>query len=337
MSSLLENMKGITYDPKPFIDLERDLPFKKEYDVNSWFVIGHFDVEGETIDFLYHLMCMRFKGIPMMSACLTACNETTHWYGGEDSISPMIFSKADKNKFYLKDKTGIMSGDLNKMLVQAHSKDASVDIEMTAEDYPLYNNATGVFDFLGMQIHQYSIPHMKTTGTVTLKGKTYPVDGYSWFDRQFQVQGDGGLPGRWTWFDLNLSNGIIISVWDGIDSDGSETCWGTVLYPDGHHEVVDILPLSEHEYDFWKSTNPKSENAYPTRMDVIIPSLNAKLEVKATFPEQEIASVPGLAHYEATATVSGNFNGEEVTGYSFIELVGDNGWKAKDGQTYIND
>ena len=30
-------------------------------------------------------------------------------------------------------------------------------------------------------------------------------------------------------------------------------------------------------------------------------------------------------------------NGEEVTGYSFIELVGDNGWKAKEGQTYINE
>ena len=72
-------------------------------------------------------------------------------------------------------------------------------------------------------------------------------------------------------------------------------------------------------------------------MDVIIPSLNAKMEVKAVFPEQEIASVPGLAHYEATANVTGTFNGEEVTGYSFIELVGDNGWKVKEGQTYINE
>ncbi|MFI1029956.1 hypothetical protein [Streptomyces sp. NPDC020951] len=63
---------------------------------------------------------------------------------------------------------------------------------------------------------------MDTSGTVTVKGRTYEISGgTSWFDRQRQnltLAPDGKpLNGKWAWMDLNPDNGDRISLWSADD------------------------------------------------------------------------------------------------------------------------
>lgn len=321
---LTENLKSYNPEMKPVVYPVEDLIYKKVFDTNSWFAIGHFEAEGEKLNFLYHLIIMKIKGIKMLVSCFSITNETTGWYAGVDTAYPMLRVKMDMEKFDIKTPDGYMKGDLNDMRIGAKMKNASIDMSMKALGYPLYNEGTGNFDMLGMKINQYSIPVMDTNGTITIEGKTYHVEGISWFDRQWQNDGKN-FDGKWSWMDLNLDNGNRISLWDAVDVNGKVKSWATILHDDGTQTVADMVPLSECTYDYWESK--KSGNYYPSRWVVKIPAVNAELEVIPAILDQEIAAMKGLAHYEGASTVKGTYNGQEVTGYCYIELVGN--WSKK--------
>ncbi len=297
-----------------------DLQYKKSYDTNSWFAIGHFEAEGEKLNFLYHLMVMKIKGIRMMVSCFTITNETTGWYAGEDKAYPLFRCKIGKDEFNIKTPTGYMRGDLDNLTMGAKMKGASVEMTMKGIGYPLYNKDTGNFDMMDMNIYQYSLPTMETEGKVTIEGKEYKVEGISWFDRQWQNQ-DEIIEGKWSWMDLNLSNGDRISLWDTIDKNNNNESWVTILHEDGTQTVAEMEHLASTTTDYWVSE--KSGAKYPGKWMIKIPKLNAELEVIPVIRDQEIAGMKGFAHYEGASTVSGMYNGEQVTGYCYIELVGD--------------
>lgn len=318
---LTENIKNYTPAVKPEVDVNADLPFKKDYDINSWFAIGHFNADGDVIDFLYHLMIMKIKGINMMVSCFSVTNETTGFYDGTDEAFPLLRVKKDKNGFGYTTPTGHMRGDMDHMSLEAHMKSADVKLEMKAVSYPLYNCETGIFDFLGLHIHQYSIPAYDAKGTMRIDNKNYEVDGYVWFDRQWQVQGET-FPGKWSWMDINLECGDRMSIWDGVAPDGTVKSWATILHEDGSLTVTDIETFEKTTFDHWKSE--KSGNTYPGRWLVRIPAMDAELEVVPVIRDQEIAKMKGLAHYEGASTVKGTYKGAPASGYSYVELVG--GW-----------
>lgn len=316
---LTENIKA--YEPEifPKVDVVRDLERKPEFDTNSWFAIGHFQSEAETIDFLYHLMIMKANGNEVMVSCFSVTNETTGWYDGIDEIFPMQMVKKTDGGFGFQTPTGCMSGDLDHMQIAASMKSASMALTLKAVGYPLYNEGSGNFDMLGMNINQYSIPTMEAEGLITIEGKAFDVQGTVWFDRQWQNQ-DGVLAGKWSWMDINLENGERISLWDAVDPAGDTKSWVTILHEDGSQTVADMVPLAETTGEYW--TSEKSGNKYPGKWTVKIPEVQAELEVTPTKLDQEIAGQKGLAHYEGASTVKGTYKGQPVKGYSYIELVG---------------
>ena len=320
--SLINNLKRNPNGVGTFLDCEKDLLWKKEYNVNSWFVIGHAESENHTLNFLFHLMLLDFEGQqPVMESVVSITDETTGWYYGDDIFVPVSDIEISEESLNIKMPNGQMSGNLEKMLFKAEIPNGSVDIVAKPVGLPIYNSGTGYFPLLDMKVHQYSIPTMETSGSITIEGHTYEINCTSWFDRQWQNQ-VSGINGHWTWMDLNLDNGDKLSLWNVVDdATNIETAWATVLHEDGTQSVVTVEPLKNGESEYW--TSEKSNQKYPTQWIVKIPEYDACLKVISSPKEQEIVSaMPTLNKYEGASKVSGTYRGKEVKGYCYVELVG---------------
>jgi predicted secreted hydrolase len=310
----------------PLIDAVKDLPIKADYDVNSWFVTGHFTAEGHTISCLYHVMVMSTPdGQRVIQSVASVTDETTGWYSAGDIVLPYTGAGETADGIHYKLPNGEMQITPGAIHAKATLKNGSLDLQMTPISATLYNGGTGIFPLLGMTIHEYSVPVMKTTGSITMDGKTYKIDGNGWFDRQWQDNAPAGSPEpTWSWMGLRLDNGDSLSLWSAFDdSIGKDRAWATVLHPDGSQTVAAVEP-SLGAADEW--TSEESGNTYPTRWSVSIPALDIQLAVVPAPRRQEIISVvPFLTKYEGASTVSGSYGGKPVQGYGYVELVG--AWK----------
>ena len=231
----------------------------------------------------------------------------------------------------------------------AQMERASLNLTPEALGYPLYNGGTGKFHMVGMDIYEYSIPTLKTNGTIAIDGEVYEIrDGMSWYDRQWQQKfpkmpgfvekgvskimeekqkrsGGFQLP-VWGWMDINLENGDKISTWFA-EEDNGENCWATIMYPDGAQRTVLVEPVVARASDYWKS--PQSGAEYPMTYRIQIPELEADLTVKTAVDNQELyfPENPLYNHYEGASAVSGTYQGRNVKGYCYTDLIDD--WSKK--------
>ncbi|GGN49337.1 putative secreted hydrolase [Actinoplanes campanulatus] len=306
----------------PAVDVVADLACKPGYTLNSWFAIGHFQAEGHTLNYLVHMMALSIKGIVVgVDAAASVTDETTGWYGAQDTFYPIFRARARSDRLLVETPHCLIAGTLDDLRVQARIKGASVDVTLKAVGHPLYNRGTGRFDMLGMDVYQYSIPAMETTGQLVIDGREFTAAGVSWFDRQWQKQSLGPPSGRWTWMDLNLSNGWRVSLWDAVGPDGGPDAWVTVVDETGAHTVADLVPLVQDAGEYWHS---RDGSRFPTRWRVRVPDLGMELTVQAKPREQ---AINGLSErYEGASTVHGMVDRKQVDGYCYVEMVGD--WKA---------
>jgi predicted secreted hydrolase len=184
----------------------------------------------------------------------------------------------------------------------------------------LYDNGTGLFPFLNGSSYYYSLPSLRTSGTLTLSGKTGKVTGLSWLDRQWGTW-DWTQLHRWTWMSIQLRNGDSINLWDLLSKQG-EQHWATVLHRDGSESLVSVAPLAERATDF--ATSPTTGQRYAGKWTVEIPALKTRLTVTATPTLQEIQAKmpvsPGIN--EAASTVTGTYQGKPTTGKAYVEQLG---------------
>jgi predicted secreted hydrolase len=209
------------------------------------------------------------------------------------------------------------------MVVRAVLPGVEINIDGRVAGPVLYNCGTGAYPAFGSTVYQYGIPTIEASGTISVEGDTYEVAGSCWFDRQWQDVGDYffNVNWHWAWMGLKMANGDRISLWDVVDEDGQvKHTWATVLQPDGTHDIVEVEPLLTGASDYWKSS--ASGQRYPTRWNVTIPALDARLEVVSSPKEQEIVSPIGTNKYEGASSVRGVYRGQETTGYAYVEMVG---------------
>lgn len=245
-NSLMENMK-LYKGSHPFVDLAGDLAYKKDYSVNSWFYTSRFQVEGQDISTLVHLISLNVPGLtpePVMLCMVAATNETTgEYYGGSDEALPFSLLQVSDDKYDIR--TPTMYGDLDEMHVKAeiYGGAGAIDFTMKAVGWPIFNSGNAHFPIGLMNVYQYSLPTLATTGTLTLGDKTYQVEGTSWYDRQWQNT-PGIMDAKWAWMNMDMDNGDFISIWD-IDFIGGQrrNSFATILKPDGTQMVVPAEPF----------------------------------------------------------------------------------------------
>ena len=307
----------------PLLSAVGDLPIKPDYDVNSWFITGHFTAEGHTISCLYHVMVMPTPdGGRIIQSVASITDETTGWYSAGDMVLPYGGEGETADGINYQLPNGTMNITPEAIEAKATLENGALDLKLVPVSQTIYNGGTGVFPLLDMTIHEYSVPVMKATGTITMDGKTYQVDGDGWFDRQWQDSAPAGSPDpTWSWMGLRLDNGDSVSLWSAFDAGiGADRAWATVLHEDGSQTVTAVEP-SLGATDEW--TSEESGNTYPTRWSVSIPALDMQFDVDPAPRKQEIISVaPFLTKYEGASTVTGTQGGEPIEGFGYVELVG---------------
>ena len=212
------------------------------------------------------------------------------------------------------------TGDAQRQKLSVTTDWGAIEIEVEARGPVLYYAGTGSFPLLGAQQWQFALPEMHCAGALTFKGRTFPVAGDVWLDRQW-----GALPdlrvNRWTWFNMVMPGGDKVAIWNARSADGKgpEDSWATILDADGTHELVPVTPLADAAERFHES--PDSDFAFPTKWTVTIPSRDTELVVVTTSINQEIGGM-GTSIYEGAATFEGRYLGRGIRGKTYVEQLG---------------
>jgi predicted secreted hydrolase len=298
-----------------FVQLPADQAAHANVNNEWWYTVGH--IRAGQHDYGYEVQLISNGVVQIGIADMSAGTYASHQYVYAPNQISVSTTALD-----VQTPDASLSGPLDGMHLTADLPNGTGTLDLTLKPLgpALYNNGTGLFPFLGGTSYYYSLPNLRTTGTLTLNGKSTHVEGTSWLDRQWG-NWDWTQLHKWTWMALQLDNGDSLNLWDLIDAKG-ETHWATVLSPDGSERVVSVEPLAGSATDF--QTSPTTGQRYAGKWTVEIPALQAELTVTAQPVLQEIQAgvpfSPGID--EAASTVAGTYLDRPVTGQAYVEQLG---------------
>lgn len=166
--------------------------------------------------------------------------------------------------------------------------------------------------------YYYTIPRFKTTGSFQINNATYQVNNTpseSWMDHQW---GDFD-PSKygWEWFSVRLTNGLIANIFVDIDYNHNDAVVGglaNIVLPSGDLKFIPYTDFQMTRDNYWYDA--KLGIKYPLTFNFNFPGLNLQLTNVAAFPEQE-----QNGYWEGACDVSGSYNQDSVSGYSYTEIV----------------
>jgi predicted secreted hydrolase len=170
----------------------------------------------------------------------------------------------------------------------------------------------------------YSFTRLATTGTVTVAGKSFEVEGESWMDHEFSTAPlEPGTVG-WDWFSIQLADKSEIMLYLLRREDGgvSPASSGSYIDASGALRHLDYSYFEIDVMDTWKSK--KSGATYPSRWRVNIPLLGIELKLVSNLPDQEMrtAGSTGATYWEGSVSVKGSKGGSPVDGNGYVEMTG---------------
>lgn len=214
-----------------------------------------------------------------------------------------------------------LTGTIDGLRVEVSSAGGgpSLKVELKALGPIFPYLVTGVIPFGGGINYEYALPHMETSGTVFFEGENHKVKGWTWLDREWGRFG----PSKWTWMDIQLSNGVQMSVWDQHDKNDNpksyvagERAFVNFLYPD---ESLGVDRVNVEEHSWWDS--PRSKETYATEWTVTVPGKRIDLHLKLLRNDQEIMDPQvAMPRIEGKCRVTGTFDGNPVTGDAMVEM-----------------
>lgn len=309
---------GIPATVDPAADLAARTPNSNPTWNDSIYITNWLQADGHTYGVLVHTI--EFPNLQRRMVAVSVSDETTGWYKNYDTEVAKEDYSWSKTELNIKTPDLSWTGNTRQMSVKATTPWGSLDFQLKAEGPDLKYAGTGSFPLVGDTLHEFAFPSMQATGTLTIEGKTHKVAGTSWMDRQFGPVPITDKSLRWSWMNLRMPNGDKVAVWNAMNSQ-VENSWATAMHPDGSYKLAAVKPFANGAHKFW--TSPASGQKYPTRWTVEIPTLKTSLEVSITGAEaQEIIGTLIGPRYEGTATFTGKYKGELVSGKNYVEMFG---------------
>lgn len=207
--------------------------------------------------------------------------------------------------------------------LRAMSKEADLDLELKPVK-PLVLQGEEGYDAKGPEpgnaSYYLSFTRMETSGTITVDGRPYEVNGYSWMDHEWSTSALGKDQEGWDWFSIQLSNGTELMYYQLRNTDGSLSTFTTGSFIDREGDKIHLNPgeVELEVLDVWES--PNSKGIYPSAWRLRIPAQDLNLNLRTLIPDQEMDV--SVRYYEGTLAVSGEMKGEKVSGQGYIEMTG---------------
>jgi predicted secreted hydrolase len=166
----------------------------------------------------------------------------------------------------------------------------------------------------------YSLTRLDTTGTLSLNGRAFQVNGLSWMDHEYSTSALSTGQVGWDWFSLQLDDGSELMVFQIRRDDGSVDPYssGTLVTVSG-----DLIPLEWEDFeievlDRWRS--PHTGAVYPSRWRVEVPDVGLNLVLEPYLADQELNL--SYAYWEGAVRITGERLGREVMGNGYVEMTG---------------
>ena len=167
--------------------------------------------------------------------------------------------------------------------------------------------------------YYYSEPQLAATGSLTVQGKRFEVQGRAWLDHEWSEAILHPEAVGWDWIGMNLFDGGALTAFRLRRRDGS-ALWhgGSLRTADGRLQVFgpDALRFeSEHSW-----TSPRTRAVYPTRWRIHTPA--GVFTVRALLDDQELdgQGSTGTVYWEGLSELLDA--GGKAVGRGYLELTG---------------
>ncbi len=166
----------------------------------------------------------------------------------------------------------------------------------------------------------YSFTRMATEGTLKVDGRTFPVTGNSWMDKEFGSNQLGEQQVGWDWFSLQLDDGREVMLYLLRDKNEQiDYASGTLVDASGETRY-----LTRDEFDLSASGTWTSPDGitYPSGWRLLLPTADIVCDIEPELADQENRSsiVPTMRYWEGAVRVTDTAG--QGLGQGYVELTG---------------
>ena len=322
----------------------RDHGSHPEQKIEWWYYTGHLQTD-EGRQFGYQLTFFRIGVAPnppldspwavrdlwMTHLAISDIQKSTHHHDDRLNRAGPGFAgaAADHLKVWNEDWTATQSAAGNgPMVLTAKNTEIGLSLDLQNGKPPVFHGKEGLSQKgaqEGNASHYYSLTRMPTAGTLTIEGERFKVSGESWMDHEFGTSFLEPTQRGWDWLSIQLVDGRELMLFQLRKADGSADphTAGTLVSADGttHPLNADDFKLTPGDARW---TSPATHGSYPMTWQIEIPREQMRLNVNATFPEQEMtaSSSPGLHYWEGVVSAQGDQSGKPLSGKGYLEMTG---------------
>lgn len=208
--------------------------------------------------------------------------------------------------------------------LQAQTESVAIDLQVEQTQPPVLQGDRG-FSIKGLEpgnaSYYYSLVQQPTTGTISVNGQSFAVEGKTWKDHEYSTSALTAGTVGWDWFSIQLEDGAALMLYQLRHEDGTRevTSAGTYISSSGETTHLNYDDWTITVLDTWKS--PRSKAVYPARWQIQIPSLNMTLEGRSLLADQEL-NTSTATYWEGATAFYGSLGEQPVQGKGYVELTG---------------
>ncbi len=303
-----------------------------------WYITGNLDGENDE-RFGFELTIFRFSLTPVQDHDPNASAwKTNQVYIGHFAITDVGNESFHVAQRYARGSLGLAGAQADPFQVwledwsiksndkvwQLHASDTDIAIDLTLSPVkpPVLNGIDGLSQKSsepGNASYYYSIPRLRTVGTLQIKNENYSVTGLSWLDREWGSSGLSEEQQGWDWFALQLSDGSDLMFYSLRKNDGSHDPYsaGTWITADGQSMHLSSNDVDIEVEDHWDSP---LGGTYPSAWHLRIPQIDLDLSLRPVLDAQELPTT--VRYWEGAVDVVGQKAGMPVEGRGYVELTG---------------
>lgn len=169
--------------------------------------------------------------------------------------------------------------------------------------------------------HYYSATRLAASGTLSISGRTFAVNGTSWLDREWSSHPLADDLAGWDWLSAQFDDGTELMLYRLRRRDGSvdAASSGTFVFGDGktrhlRNDEIEMTPVRR-----WRSGQSGGE--YPIEWRVRIPALALELHITTPLETQELLLQP-VTYWEGLVDITGTRNGSPAKAHGYLEMTG---------------
>ncbi len=332
-SSSAQEYRDIVAGSRP--EFPGDLFFRDEFRIQWWYFTGHLtDAEGkefgyEVTFFVAGVQKRKYRSrfgvndLYISHFALSDISGKKYYHADAADSGAYGFAGAEAGRLRVWVNRNMLEGDIGKMHVTADDKAFSLDLVLTpTKPLVLHGDSGYSRKSAGSPLFSslyFSSTRMETGGRLRIQGRTLPVKGISWFDRELSSRGLAPDLKGWDWFSLQLDDGreIMLYIMRRLDGSPDPASSGTIVGRDGRYRRLSLGDFSITVQDHY--TSAKTKARYPSRWKVSIPTEGLELNVSPLLQDQEFVGMNSTGNYywEGTCSVTGT-----AAGRAYVELTG---------------